>query len=143
LIVDTLCRYCGREVTWATSKAGKRYLAERRNIYNDDRSRVIKQILPVHVCSHLDGTEVTAEERRRIDERRQAENADALARGEIVVGQHVVIFKGRKYPIGTTGIVDWVAREADQYGVTKVRVVLNDGTKIYVNRENLRVAAVA
>jgi hypothetical protein len=54
-----------------------------------------------------------------------------------------VIFKGRKYPIGTTGIVDWVAREADQYGVTKVRVVLNDGTKIYVNRENLKVAAVA
>jgi hypothetical protein len=134
--MDTLCRYCGREVTWATSKAGKRYLAEPTAIFGDNGNK-IKEIMRAHYCT------ATESEKQAIDDALKARNEEAIERGEIVVGQHVVIFKGRKYPIGTTGIVDWVAREADQYGVTKVRVVLNDGTKIYVNRENLKVAAVA
>jgi len=133
----TNCRYCGAEVVWATTKAGKRYLAIETRIYNED-GRHIKTIRPAHYCPK------TAEEKAAIDEQRKAEqqqaHAQALQNGEIVHGQRVVVFKGRKYPIGTVGTVDWIARHEDQFGVTKVRMVLEDGTRIYVNRENIKAA---
>lgn len=129
----TNCRYCGNPVVWSISKAGKRYLANEHRIYNED-GRHIKTIHPAHRCP------ATAEQKAAIDAQREAEHQQALQNGEIVLGQRVVVAKGRKYPIGTIGTVDWIARHEDKFGVFKVRMVLEDGTRIYVNRENIKAA---
>lgn len=126
----TNCRYCGRPVEWLTSKAGKRYLAEAAPIYNED-GRHIKTIYPAHQC------QATPEERAAVDQAQQAAKAEALANGEIVVGQKVVVAKGRKYPIGTLGTVVWVARFEDAYGVIKAKVEQADGTTFSINIKNL------
>lgn len=125
------CRYCGREVTWATSKAGKRYLAEPTAIFGDDGKK-IKEIMPAHRCTATD------DEKQAINDMLHAHNEEAIKRGDIVIGQHVIIVKGRKYPIGTRGVIDWVAQQPDQYGVVKVRMVIDDGSKVYVNVNNVK-----
>jgi len=126
------CRYCGREVIWTTSKAGKRYLAEPTSIIGEEGFRVIKTIYPAHRCP------VTAEERKRIDADMQREHQAAVDRGEIVRGQIVEIVKGRKYPLGTIGYIDWIAQE-EVFNVIKIRMELASGDKIYVNRANVEV----
>lgn len=129
----TPCRYCGEPVMWRISQKGKRYLAVKHHIYNED-GRCIKVIFPVHQCL------ATTEEKAAIEQRLQSEHEQAIQNGEIVRGQKVIITKGRKYPIGTVGTLDWIAREQDRFGVMQVRMVLDDGTKIYVNRANIEVA---
>lgn len=129
-IHDLTCRYCGRPVEWCTSKAGNRYLAEAAAIYNED-GRHIKTIYPAHQC------QATPEERAAVDQAQQAATAEALAKGEIIVGQQVVVAKGRKVPVGTTGTVVWVARFEDGYGVIKAKVEQADGTVFSTNIKNL------
>ena len=116
----TNCRYCGREVEWLVSKAGKKYLAETAPIYNED-GRQIKTIYPAHRC------QVTPEQRAAIES------------GERVKGQTVVVAKGRKFPIGTEGTITWIASHEDGFGVIKVRVQKNDGEQFYINIKNLAV----
>lgn len=127
------CRYCGRAVLWNESKAGKRYLAEPTPIFGEEGNR-IKTIYPSHKCP------ASAEEKQAVDAQIKVNHEAEIERGEVVKGQQVAIFKGRKYPVGTTGLVDWVAREADGFGVVKVRIVLDSGERIYVNRDNVRAA---
>lgn len=132
---DGTCRYCGHEVVWRESRrTGKKYLAVRAEI-RGETGRVIKTIYPAHVCKVSDPAE-----RRAIDERRDADKIAAIERGEIVIGQTVVVHKGRKYPIGTTGVIEWIAREADGYGVIKVRIVTEAGDRLYVNQANIKPA---
>lgn len=124
------CRYCGREVEWRQSKAGKNYLAEATPIYNED-GRQIKTILPAHRCR------ATEEERAAIDEQAKIDHQAAIERGEMVIGQMVRVFKGRKFPIGTVGKITWIASEPDAFDVIKARVVTAEGEKFYINAANL------
>lgn len=128
------CRYCGIEVEWRESKAGKRYLANRVEI-RGETGRTIKSIYPAHVCKVADQAE-----RDAIDERIKAEKEAALERGEIMIGQEMIVFKGRKYPIGTKGKITWIAQKEDQFGVIKVRLLLESGEQIYINKANIQVA---
>lgn len=130
--MQTNCKYCGRVVEWRKNKTGKNYLAEASPIYNEN-GRHIKTIWPAHRCT------VDAAERSAIDEQAKRDKDAAIERGEIVVGQHVVVAKGRKYPIGTAGVITWIAREVDQFGVIKARVQTVDGAQFYINRANLEV----
>jgi len=126
----THCKYCGREVVWTESKAGKKYLAQKGEIYNAD-GRLIKVIYPAHRCTASDS------DRRDIDAQAKFDLEVRRQNGEIVKGQHVVVVKGRKVPVGTEGVVFWVATEPDEYGVIKVGFI-NDGGKHYTNIANLR-----
>lgn len=128
----TNCRYCGREVEWLVSKAGKKYLAETAPIYNED-GRQIKTIYPAHRC------QVTPEQRAEIDQQAKQAHAAAIESGEMVKGQTVVVAKGRKFPIGTEGTITWIASHEDGFGVIKVRVQKNDGEQFYINIKNLAV----
>lgn len=130
---STNCRYCGIPVLWQVSKAGRKYLAQSVQITNED-GRHIKTIYPAHQCK------ATPEERANVDAQLRAANESALANGVIMKGQTVVVYKGRKVPIGTTGIVTWVAHEQDGYGVTKIRIALENGEAHYLNIENVRAA---
>ena len=129
---DLNCRYCGREVFWRDSKAGKRYLAEAVPIIDSESGRHIKTIFPAHNCS------VDLAEKQLIDAQIKADHDAAIERGEIIKGQRVVIFKGRKYAVGTAGNIDWVAQHEDRFGVLQVRMILDSGERIYVNRANVR-----
>lgn len=128
--METNCRYCGRKVEWRKSKAGNTYLAESLPIYNED-GRLIKVILPAHRCN------ASVEERAAIDEQTKQMHEAAIESGEIVKGQSVVVVKGRKIAIGTTGVVTWVAAEQDQFDVWKVRVKMENGESFYINKANL------
>ena len=125
------CRYCNAEVTWRVSKAGNRYLAVQAHIFGDD-GRIIKYIYPAHQCTAT--PEEKAERNRQLAESKER----AIQQGEIVVGQKITVVKGRKFPIGTTGVINWIAREADGYGVIKVRVVKEDGDTFYINQANIK-----
>ena len=125
------CRYCGRPTEWLISKAGHRYLAEAAPIFNED-GRQIKTIYPAHRCR------VTDDERAEIDEQNRLDREARIARGEIMKGQTVIVHKGRKVPVGTTGIVTWVATEPNRYDVMQIRIALENGDAIYLNRDNVR-----
>ena len=127
------CRYCGRSVEWRQSKAGKNYLAEPMPIYNED-GRQIKTILPAHECR------VSEEERAEMDVQAKRDREAAIERGEMVIGQMVEVFKGRKFPIGTVGKITWIASEPDQFDVIKARVEKADGERFFINVANLKVA---
>lgn len=121
------CRYCGRIVEWRVSKAGKNYLAEELPIYNED-GRHIKTILPAHECR------ATEAEKQAVRDR----EAELLEAGALVKGQIVIVHKGRKVPVGTIGTITWIAREADGYGVIKVRLVDANGDAHFLNIDNVR-----
>lgn len=125
------CRYCGQEVEWRVSKAGNRYLAVRAEIRGES-GRTIRVIYPAHKCN------ATPEEKAAREAQIAESNAQAIQNGEIVLGQAVTVVKGRKFPIGTTGVINWIAREADGYGVIKVRIVKEDGSIFYINKENIK-----
>lgn len=128
---ETNCKFCGREVLWRESRAGKTYLAEPAPIYNED-GRHIKTIYPSHQCR---ATEQERLEVLRLEQERAKAQIDA---GEIVKGQQVVVVKGRKFPIGTRGVIVWVANEPDQFDVVKAKVLREDGEAFYCNTANLK-----
>jgi len=66
--------------------------------------------------------------------------ADAMA-NKIRKGSTVEVIKGRKVPIGTTGVVFWVAPEADGYGVYKIGFTTDTGDKHFLNIENVTLKA--
>lgn len=131
---DSRCKWCGCGVSWQYSKKGHKYLAQPAPIFNED-GRQIKTIYPAHRC------EATAERRAEIINEEAQRLEVAINAGEIVKGQKVTVAKGRKYPIGTTGTVTWVADREDAYGVIKVRVAVDGGEAIFINKANLKVTA--
>jgi hypothetical protein len=122
----TLCKWCDKEVQYMYSKAGNKYLAQVVTLRYEHGGKVI---YPAHRC------EATQEQIDSILQR----DADALAGGQIVKGQTIEVVKGRKAPIGTTGVVFWVADLPDQWEVTKVGFVDADGNKHFINIKNVKV----
>ena len=142
LNVQFVCKDCHNLVLWKEShKTGKTYLAVADCVIrNAETGRVIKTIYPAHKCVP------TLEAQQRFLETKAFyanANAVAVASGEIVKGQTVEVFKGRKIAKGTTGLVFWVAPQPDCYDVIKVGFTTADGEKIFINIEHLMVKAVA
>lgn len=124
------CRGCGEEVFFDVNRNGVRYLAERAG-----------QVYEGGVGRWKQPHRHTAEAVARWEEiTRQAQErlAQAIANGEIVKGQTVEVFKGRKVPKGTVGVVFWVAPEEDGYGVVKVGFTTAEGVKHFTNIANVR-----
>jgi len=130
------CRKCGEQVWWDTNRNGKRYLAENHKWAGDYGGR--KSIKAPHYCNEMmierHTAHLAAEAVRLVA---------AVESGEIVKGQTVEVFKGRKVAKGTVGIVFWVAPEPDAYGVVKVGFTTSAGEKHFTNIENVQVAVKA
>lgn len=123
------CRNCGGNVFFTLNRNGKRYLAERVSISYANGG---KSWFQPHHCIEM---------HKEMHQARLAHQATqlqtAINSGEIVKGQTVEVAKGRKYPIGTQGIVFWVADESDQYGTIRVGFTSATDEKIFINIENL------
>jgi hypothetical protein len=114
------CNKCGCECYWDTNRNGKRYLAQRNIREYQDGTGTWKS---PHYCTAT--PEQAAEYQAMLKaEKEQLLNlqAVAIANGEIVVGQTVKVRRGRKVPIGTVGIVFWVADEADHFDTWKIGI---------------------
>jgi hypothetical protein len=72
---------------------------------------------------------------------REEARAAAMANGEVVKGQTVEVFKGRKVPKGTTGIVFWVAPEEDSWGAIRVGFTTAEGEKHFTSITNVQALA--
>ena len=124
------CRGCGAEVYFDINRNGVRYLAERAGREYEDGVGHWKQ-------PHRHTAEQVADWANVL--RFRAERlAQAIASGEVVKGQTVEVFKGRKVPKGTVGVVFWVAPEEDGYGVVKVGFKTAEGVTHFTNIENVR-----
>ena len=124
------CRGCGAEVYFDINRNGVRYLAERAGREYEDGVGHWKQPHRHTEEQVADWTEVLRFRAERL--------AQAIAKGEVVKGQTVEVFKGRKVPKGTVGVVFWVAPEEDGYGVVKVGFTTSEGVKHFTNIENVR-----
>lgn len=124
------CRGCGEQVFFDTNRNGVRYLAETAGQQYEGGMGRWKQ-------PHRHTEEAVA---RWAEVTRQAQErlAEAVARGELVKGQTIEVYKGRKIPVGTVGVIFWVAPEADGYGVVKVGFTTADGVKHFTNIKNVR-----
>ena len=109
------------------SKAGNKYLAQVVRLQYEFGGKVI---YPAHRC------EATQEHIDSILKR----ESDALDAGQVVKGQTVEVVKGRKVPVGTVGVVFWVADLPDQWGITKVGFKDGAGDKHFTNIDNVRSA---
>lgn len=121
---DYNCGKCGNRVVKAMSKAGKTYVAN-YEIWRGDQYNTTRWIPSGHQCFEADVV------------RYQERIAYALANGEIVKGQDVIVIRGRKVPKGTEGKVFWVG-EKDFYGVQSVGIA-NGEDKWFVNIDYLQV----
>lgn len=67
-----------------------------------------------------------------------AEKAAKVESGEILKNSTVEVFKGRKVPVGTVGIVKWIGE--DNYGTEKVGLKVEGQDKlVYTAKANVRV----
>ena len=137
------CKDCNAEVMWAISKkTGKTYLAQEAAWVSDAHSSQNgrtneRKFYPFHKC------EANADYQARYAlamEMLEADRASKIDAGEIVVGQTVVVFKGRKIAVGTSGVIFWIAPQADQFGAVKAGFTTADGEKVFVNVEHIKVA---
>ena len=69
-----------------------------------------------------------------VSERESSSNA--LPEGVIVKGQTVTVAKGRKVPLGTTGVVFWTG--TDSYDTVKAGFRTADGEKFFTAVSNLK-----
>lgn len=65
-----------------------------------------------------------------------AEKAAKLDAGIIVKGCRVVVFKGRKVPVGTEGRVTW--QGTDSYGKARLGMITDSGESIFMPAEHCR-----
>ena len=129
------CKKCGCECFWDTNRNGKLYLAQRNEREYDGGVGTWKS---PHYCTATpeQAAEYQAGLKAQIDEETKLK-LEALANGEIVVGQTVKVYRGRKVPQGTIGVVFWIADEADDYGTYKLGIKSADGTKHFVAYHNV------
>jgi hypothetical protein len=129
------CKKCGLECFWDTNRHGKKYLAVKMVQEYAGGTGTWKQ---PHYCTATpeQAAEYQALLKLQIDEEAKIK-AEALANGEIVVGQTVKVYRGRKVPQGTIGVVFWVAEEADDFGTYKIGIKSADGTKHFVAINNV------
>lgn len=128
------CRKCGWDVFWDTNRHGKRYLAQWcTREYNDGMSRGRGRWKQPHYCTEHQIEQYT-QQLALLEQR----NALALASGEVVAGQRIVVVKGRKVPLGIEGTVFWVAPEENNWGIISVGFKTDDGEKHFVNIANVK-----
>jgi len=130
-----LCNKCGLQCYWDTNRHGKRYLAVSMEQQYEGGTGHWKQ---PHICL------ATPEEALAYQASLESAKNEALyrhsveiAEGKIVVGQTVKVYRGRKVPQGTIGVVFWVADEEDQWFVWKIGFKTEQGDKHFINVENV------
>ena len=129
------CKRCGAECFWDTNRHGKKYLAEINEQQYEGGTGRWKQ---PHYCQATDAEALEYQEslqRLKDDEIRL--NEIALENGEIVVGQIVKVYRGRKVPLGTIGIVFWLSEEADAFGCYKIGFKDDAGNKHFTAINNV------
>jgi hypothetical protein len=129
------CDKCGCECFWDTNRNGKRYLAQKAEQEYADGIGTWK--MP-HYCKATpeEAAEYQAMLQREKDKQEEL-NAKAISNGEIVYGQTVKVYRGRKVPIGTVGIVFWVADEADRFDTWKIGIKDEAGVKHFLAINNV------
>jgi len=125
------CRNCGNPVAWRTSKKGNRYLAQPKH-WTGDKVDGARTYWPAHDCTP------DPEWRERVAAAETQRITEAMQAGRIERGCTITVVKGRKIPLGTSGVVFWVAPEADGYGVIKCGFTTADGDKLFTNIENVK-----
>ena len=115
------CRDCGEPVQWATSKAGKHYL-DQPWVWDGDYST--RAFHKGHRCTPNPTWEAD-------------QLAASIAAGRIVKHAPVIVFKGRKVPVGTTGIITWIGQ--DNYGAARVGIRTESGDVVYTAQANVKI----
>lgn len=129
------CNKCGCECFWDTNRNGKRYLAQRNE---QEYANGVGTWKSPHYCTAT--PEEALEYQAGLQRQKDDENSRkllALAEGEIIVGQTVKVYRGRKVPQGTIGVVFWLAEESDDFGAYKIGIKSADGTKHFVAINNV------
>jgi hypothetical protein len=129
------CNKCGCECFWDTNRNGKRYLAQRAEQEYEGGTGTWK--MP-HYCTATpeQAAEYQADLQRRKDDAVRKKELD-LANGEIMVGQIVKVYRGRKVPQGTIGIVFWISEEEDAFGCYKIGIKDEAGIKHFTAFNNV------
>ncbi len=125
------CRDCGKSVEWRISKAGKKYLAEPWLWYGGAYSEHVRTIPAGHRCTPNPTWKAEAAARAA------AALAADIAAGNIVKHAPVIVYKGRKVPVGTTGIITWIGE--DNYGAARVGIRTDSGDVVYTAQANVKV----
>lgn len=129
------CNKCGCECYWDTNRNGKRYLAQRNIREYEDGIGVWKS---PHYCTATPEQAAEYQAMLQSDKLEQEYRLSvAIANGEIVVGQTVKVYRGRKVSQGTIGIVFWVAEEADRFDVWKIGIKDEAGVKHFLAINNV------
>ncbi len=129
------CNKCGAECFWDTNRNGKRYLAQKAVREYSEGTASWK--MP-HYCQATPEQAAEYQARLQSDKLEQEYRLSvAIANGEIVVGQTVKVYRGRKVPQGTIGIVFWIAEEEDQFGVQKIGIKDEVGVKYFLAINNV------
>jgi hypothetical protein len=129
------CRRCGAECFWDTNRHGKKYLAEVNEQQYDGGTGKWKQ---PHYCQATDAEAAKYQEGlQRLKDEQALRKQIALENGEIVVGQIVKVYRGRKVRLGTIGIVFWLSEEADGFGCYKVGFTDKAGNKHFTAINNV------
>lgn len=137
------CRECDQVVCWAESKrTGKTYLAVPTQWTSDaeqsgNQRNNSKTFYPGHDCQPT--PEVQAE-LAAAKERAESDKNTAIRQGRFVVGQTIEIYKGKKFPVGTRGVVFWIATEK-KYDSYSCGIETTDGQRIFVDVKNVMVVA--
>tara|TARA_R110000822_G_scaffold132934_1_gene270222 strand:- start:42 stop:578 length:537 start_codon:yes stop_codon:yes gene_type:complete len=131
----TRCNKCGCECYWDTNRNGKRYLAQRNEMEYSHGTGTWKSphyctATPAEAAEHQAMLKATKDQLLNLQ-------ALAIADGEIVVGQTIKVYRGRKIPQGTMGVVFWVADEPDHFGVTKIGFKDESGVKYFCAINNV------
>ena len=129
------CKKCGCECFWDTNRNGKRYLAV--NVSQEYEFGRGGWKMP-HYCKATPEEAAAYQAQLQNLKDQQAErDAQGVANGEIVVGQTVKVYRGRKVPIGTVGIVFWVADKADRFDTWKIGIKDEAGVKHFLAINNV------
>ncbi|AGI12304.1 hypothetical protein FF47_35 [Mycobacterium phage FF47] len=116
------CKRCGRKV--ARRADGKVF--DTRDYYTEagNPRHVYSCWFPQHRCDEKD------------IELYQDAKARSIAAGELIVGQKVIVARGRKIPKGITGEITWLG--ASDFGM-RARVQPDEGEAFFIALKNLDV----
>lgn len=122
------CDKCGVTVIKAISDAGKRYTAD-ASVWHGDLHGVNLRFLKGHYCNEEDVV------------RYQSLKKVMIEAGEMIVGQEVIVVKGRKVPLNTVGTIFWMETvDGFAYGDDKMtRIGFKDaaGTAYFIDAKNV------
>ena len=124
------CNKCGDECYWDTNRNGKKYLAV--NVSQEYEFGRGGWKMPHYCKATPEEAAAYQAQLQRLKDEQAMRDAQSVADGEIVVGQTVKVYRGRKVPIGTVGIVFWVAAEADRFDTWKIGIKCDDGVKHFL-----------